>query len=106
MQILARSARIFGNHQLLFDRYLTWRNSKAAVIIFVRNKDFSAVLHEVKATTPTHPNYVGFANEREETWFNYNFHINDNPDRPVKLAMLLFHITPVGKAVNNSLRIH
>lgn len=81
----------------LFDRYLIWRNSKAAVIIFVKNKDFSSVIGEVKSVISSHPNYVKFVDEKDDTWQNYIFHINDNPSREVKLAVLLFHIPPAGK---------
>lgn len=78
--------------------YLSWRNSKAAVVLFVRNNDFSSVLAAVKKATPTHPNYINFLNEQEDTWLNYIFHINDNPSREVKLAVLLFPIPAMGKA--------
>jgi hypothetical protein len=83
----------------LFDRYLTWRNSKAAVVIFVENKDFSSVINEVKNITSNHPNFVRFVDEKEETWLNYIFHINNNPSREVKLAVLLFHIPPTNKTI-------
>ena len=73
-------------------RYLTWRDSKAAVVVFVRNKEFSAVLQIVEEVTPSHPNYLGFVNKEDESWFNYRFHINGDPNREVKLAILLFHI--------------
>jgi len=72
--------------------YLTWRDSKAAVVVFVRNKDFSSVLRAVEEATPNHPNYLGYVNKEGESWFNYRFHINDDPNREVKLAVLLFHI--------------
>lgn len=78
--------------------YLTWRNSKAAVVVFVRNKDFSSVIDSVKEATATHPNFIKFVNEKDETWLNYIFHINDNPSREVKLAVLLFSIPSVGEA--------
>ena len=83
----------------LFDRYLTWRNSKAAVVIFVENKDFSSAINEVKNITSNHPNFVRFVDEKEETWLNYIFHINNNPSREVKLAVLLFHIPPINKTI-------
>jgi hypothetical protein len=73
-------------------KYLTWRDSKAAVIMFVNNKDISPVLENIKTVTPTHPNYLGFVDEKSESWFNYRFHINDDKNREVKLAVLLFHI--------------
>jgi len=71
--------------------YLTWRDSKAAVIVFVKNKEFSSVLEAVKAATPNHSNYLSFVNEQEETWFNYRFHINNDKNREVRLAIMLFH---------------
>lgn len=72
--------------------YLTWRDAKAAVILFVKNLELSTVLSTVKDVTPSHPNYLGFANEEEETWFNYRFHINDDRNREAQLAVLLFHL--------------
>lgn len=75
--------------------YLTWRDSKAAVIIFVKNKEMSSVLKTVQEVTPQHPNYLGFVNEQDTAWFNYRFHINDDPNREVKLAVMLYHIPDV-----------
>ncbi len=72
--------------------YLTFRDTKAAVVIFVRNKEFSSVLQTIKESTPTHPNYLDFVSEEDETWLNYRFHINGDPNREVKLAVLLFHL--------------
>lgn len=72
--------------------YLTWRDSKAAAVIFVRNKDFSSVLRSVEESTPDHPNYLGFVNKEDDSWLNYRFHVNDDPNREVKLAVLLFHV--------------
>lgn len=72
--------------------YLTWRDSKAAVIMFVRKKDLSSVLRTAEEVTPNHPNYLGFVDKKEDTWFNYRFHINGDPNREVKLGVLFFHI--------------
>lgn len=72
--------------------YLTWRDSKAAVVVFVSNKDFSSVLKAVEDATPTHSNYLGYVNKEDESWFNYRLHINEDPNREVKVAVLLFHI--------------
>jgi hypothetical protein len=72
--------------------YLTWRDSKSAIILFVKNKDFSSVLETVKTKTQDHSNYLGFSDIQEETWLNFRLHINDDPNREVKMAVLLFHI--------------
>lgn len=72
--------------------YLTWRDSKAAVIVFVPNKDFSSVLQTMKEVITEHPNYLEFRDSIDETWLNYNFHLNDDRNRQVKLAVMLYHI--------------
>ena len=72
--------------------YLTWRDSKAAVIMFVTNKDFSSVLETVKTVISDHSNYLGAEKEKDETWLNYRFHINGDRNRVVKLAVMLYHL--------------
>ena len=72
--------------------YLTWRDSKSAVIMFVRNKDLSSVIQTAEKVTSTHSNYLGFIDKKHDTWFDYRFHINGDPNREVKLGVLFFHI--------------
>ena len=72
--------------------YLTWRDSKAAVVMFVRNKDFISVLDTAKECISDHENYLGFVDEQDEGWFQYRFHINNDKNREVKLSVMLFHI--------------
>ncbi len=75
--------------------YLTWRDSKAAVVMFVRNKDFSSVLETAKESISTHDNYLGFVSEQDEGWYHYRFHINGDANREVKLAVMLFHLPEI-----------
>lgn len=72
--------------------YLTWRDSKAAVIMFVPNKEFSSVIQIVKDSISEHQNYVEHLNDKDETWLNYTFHLNDDRNRIVNLAVMLYHI--------------
>ncbi|MCL5796695.1 MAG: hypothetical protein M1579_04245 [Gammaproteobacteria bacterium] len=71
--------------------YLTWRDSKAAVIMFVPNVDFSSVLETAKHEVSEHPNYVEFINSKDDTWMNYRFHLNDDRNRMVSLAVMFYH---------------
>lgn len=71
--------------------YLSWRDSKAAVILFVKNSNFSSILQKVKDCTPNHPNYVSFEGERENTWLSYKFSLNGDADRKIFLTILVFH---------------
>jgi len=75
-------------------KYLTWRDSKAAVIFFVRNQDFSEVLSTVKLTVPQHGNFLGDMKPSSETWFNYRFHVDGDRNREIRMAVLLFHFPP------------
>lgn len=72
--------------------YLTWRDSKAAVVMFVPNKEFSTVLDTIGEATSEHPNHLGFVQEVEEGWYQYRFHINDDPNREVHVAVQAFHL--------------
>jgi len=72
--------------------YLTWRDSKSAVVVFVKNKELSPVLSTIKEITPEHSNYLGFVSEQEEGWYHYRFHINDDENREVQMSVMLFHI--------------
>lgn len=72
--------------------YLTWRNSKVAVINFVQNNDFSDVLEKVKTSIKTHTNYLKELKANDETWFNYKFHLNGDRNRELYLAVISFHL--------------
>jgi hypothetical protein len=72
--------------------YLTWRNSKVAVINFVQNNEFSDVLEKIKVSTKNHPNFLKELNSNDETWFNYKFHLNGDRNRELELAVISFHL--------------
>lgn len=71
--------------------YLTWRDSKAAVIMFVPNKDFTAALETAKQVINEHPNYIEYVDANDETWLNYLFHLNGDRNRQVSIAVMLYH---------------
>jgi hypothetical protein len=72
--------------------YLTWRDSKVAVIMFVDNQDFTSVLETAKKSIGEHPNYLDYVGETDETWFNYIFHLNDDRNRKIYLAVMFYHL--------------
>lgn len=75
----------------LFDRYLTWRDSKVALIVFVKNNDFSNVIETIKAEAPKHPYYLRSVGNRGETSFSYKFHLPTDNEKPVQLEIIAFH---------------
>lgn len=74
--------------------YLTWRDSKAAIVCFVNNKELGPVLEQISDGTPKHPCFVRFESKRSEGWAQYEFRLQSDPTRNVHLAVLCFHFPP------------
>jgi hypothetical protein len=72
--------------------YLTWRDSKTALICFVDNKEMISVLNTIKECTSQHRCFVRFENMQDESWFNFEFHLPGDHGRRVFLAILGFHL--------------
>src|SRR5450759_2754106 len=72
--------------------YLHWRDTKAAVLVFNRNADFSAVLAKMVEAVPKHPNYKRELGQRGETEFRYVFRQRDDTNREMILTVLAFDI--------------
>jgi hypothetical protein len=81
-------------HQETIDqilRYLTWRDSKAAIVYFVKGQQIQSPLLQIERSTSSHANYVNLDGKREESWFNYVFHLPGDAERRLQLAVLCFH---------------
>src|SRR5262249_55024369 len=74
----------------LFGRYLTWRDSKAALFLFVASKDFTAVVEKVRAEAQKNPYYVRTLADRHETSLAFEFRLPNDEKRIVRFAVLLF----------------
>jgi len=72
--------------------YLTWRDSKAAIIYFVDTKEISGALKTIEESTSTHPCFVASKGKREEAWFRYEFHLPGDSSRPIHVSILCFHL--------------
>lgn len=72
-------------------RYLTWRDSKAAIVYFVKGQQIQSPLTQIERTTAEHPNYVTLEGRPEESWYSYVFHLPGDPERRLQLAVLCFH---------------
>lgn len=75
----------------LFDRYLTWRDSKAALLMFVTNIDFTSVLNIIKTDIKTHPYFTKEVGNRGETSYSYIFRLPQDKDKTVFFEILVFH---------------
>lgn len=72
--------------------YSSWRDTKVAVIIFNRNKNFTEVLDSIKATVKKHPNFKRELDQRSETSFPYIFSHRDDENREMTLTVMAFDI--------------
>lgn len=74
-------------------RYLTWRDSKTAIICFIKNKDVEAVINQIKESAKDHPCFISFESERKEGWLEFNFKLEADNPRGLTLTILCFHFT-------------
>lgn len=72
--------------------YLSWRDTKAAVLIFNRNQNFSEVLRKLEVITPQHPKFKRVVGKLDESSFRYVFHQPADKNREVILSVLAFNI--------------
>jgi hypothetical protein len=87
-----RGPKAFGDaiDQLL--GYTAWRDSKTAILVFVRDVAMSTALAGVKAVAESHPNFKQSVAWNHESGFRYVFHHPDDKNREFTLSILLFHI--------------
>lgn len=70
--------------------YLCWRDTKAALLIFNRNKSFTNVLSQIDTVLCAHPQFLSNEGRRGETEFAFTFGHPSDPDRRVSLTVLAF----------------
>lgn len=75
----------------LFDRYLTWRDSKVALIFFVTNKDFSKIIATADKECEEHEYFVSRNGKNGESSLSYKFRLPKDKDKEVFMELILFH---------------
>ncbi|MFO1487401.1 MAG: hypothetical protein U1F65_02890 [Verrucomicrobiota bacterium] len=78
--------------------YLTWRDSKAAIVCFVSNKELGPVLEQISSGAPEHPCFVRLESKRAEGWTQFEFRLKSDSTRSVHLAVLCFHFPPAKRS--------
>jgi len=72
--------------------YVSWRDTKTAIIIFNRNKDLSAVIAQIPSIVTAHPNCKRQMEYPSETGFRFVIHHRDDVDRDLILTILVFEV--------------
>jgi hypothetical protein len=71
--------------------YLTWRDSKAAILIFVQTKDFSVATGQICEVAEKHPLFGKSLGKVNETCVRFEFHLPQDREKGVRLTVLCFH---------------
>jgi len=73
--------------------YLVWRDTKAALLLFVRDANVSAVVGKALTAISGHPNHKRPGKVRTEERHDFVLHANGDTNREIRLAFLPFLIT-------------
>jgi hypothetical protein len=76
----------------ILDRYLHWRDTKTAILIFNRNKNFSDVLAQIQPAIESHPCFKRTVGQTSETEWRFVFRNRNDANREVHLSVLAFDI--------------
>lgn len=72
--------------------YLSWRDTKAAVLIFSRNKDFTGVLEKISSSTPTHSSFKKQIKQLSDSSWSYLFGHKDDPNREITITVQAYNV--------------
>ncbi len=72
--------------------YLSWRDSKIAILLFNRNRDFSKVLGAIPGLAQAHPNFRREEGRHGDSGFRYAFRHKDDPAKVLHLTILAVDI--------------
>jgi hypothetical protein len=72
--------------------YLSWRDTKVALLIFNRNKEFGNVLAQIPDAVKDHPNYKKSFEQLSETDFRFILKSKLDENRELKATLLAFDV--------------
>jgi len=77
--------------------YTSWRDTKIAILLFNKNKDFSYVLEKIDTIVKGHSCYkreISLTSKKlnNETVFSYIFHQPEDVNREIFLTIMVFNI--------------
>ncbi len=72
--------------------YLSWRDTKAAILVFNRNRNMSDVLAKIPGAVEGHANFKRHSEFDHETGFRFAMHQQGDVNREVILTVLVFDV--------------
>lgn len=77
--------------------YLTWRDTKAALLVFIRDGQPTEIIKKAVREIERHPNYkrtLGTSQDGER--YDYVLHANGDPNQEIRLAFMPFALLDTG----------
>jgi len=96
--VFVAECKIWRGHQTVTDAldqllgYLVWRDTKASLLLFIRDANATAVAEKAIAQIEAHPNYKRRGTIANEDRHDFVVHANGDPHREIHLAFLPFLI--------------
>ena len=72
--------------------YVSWRDTKTAIVIFSRNKNFSQVIETIPGAVKTHPNFKRAVDDNGEGRSRYVLAHRDDNNREMIVTVLAFDV--------------
>jgi hypothetical protein len=72
--------------------YTTWRDAKAAILVFNKNRNLSQVLAAIPEQMRSHPKSLRALDYPSETGFRYVFQHRDDAQREMTITVLVFDV--------------
>jgi hypothetical protein len=72
--------------------YLSWRDSKTAILLFNRSKNLSNVLSQIPDIVREHPKFGRQVEYKSESSFRFILHHKDDDSRELYLSVLVFEV--------------
>ena len=71
-------------------KYLTWDDSKTAVIVFVKDVSLSSVIQTVKRETLSHPSAFKLIDIQRDRFFRFTFTLPQDNQKHISIQVMLF----------------
>ena len=71
--------------------YVTWRDTRSALILFVKNCGITEIIEKAKSTIAQHPCYISYKTQTGESSFSYIFHTKEDSRSQISIELMIFH---------------
>jgi rRNA pseudouridine-1189 N-methylase Emg1 (Nep1/Mra1 family) len=71
--------------------YLTHRDSKTSLILFVKQNEMTNILQNIKTVILKHPNFFKYLKDTYEHSISYEFFLPEDTNKKIQIEVTLFH---------------